>query len=91
MKRDVIADLVRQGSIPWVQPLSETRDCLRPVRDKHLRTSAGCSLRAGWMFTAGPDSTVPGGPYCWIHLTMILAAGGEQVRIEDLLRVQRTV
>lgn len=91
MKRNVIADLVRRGSIPWVTQLPETRSCFRTVRDKHLRTSAACSLRAGWMFTAGPDSTIPGGPYCWAHLMMILATGWEQARIEDLLKAQRTV
>jgi hypothetical protein len=86
MKRSEIEVLVRQNYLPWVSKLPETRKCLKTVRDKHLRTSSGCSYPAAWMFTADSTSRSQGGVYCFIHLMTILSSGEEQVRIEDLLK-----
>jgi hypothetical protein len=90
MKRSEIEALVRQGHLPWVGRLPDTRACLMTV----IRTSGAgtaCSNPAGWTFTAGPESAVSGGVYCFVHLMMLLARGEEQVRIEDLLKASGTV
>jgi hypothetical protein len=90
MKRAEIEILARQNYLPWVGRLPETRACLMTV----IRASGagtGCSLPAGWTFTAGPESAASGGVYCFSHLVMILSRGEEQVRIEDHVKQLGTV
>jgi hypothetical protein len=87
MRRSDIEILVRSNYLPWVVKLPETRTCLKIVQDRMAPgTLSGCSLLAGWAFTAAPASRSRGGVYCWSHLMMILSAGEEQVRIEDLVK-----
>lgn len=85
MKVDSIGVLARKGDVPWVSRLEETRQCLVTIV-RASRATSGCSSPAGWMFTAGPHSTVNGGPFCWSHLMMIMAGGAEQARLEEHLR-----
>jgi len=86
VRRSDIEILVRQRYLPWVVRLPETRACLKTVYRRAFKISSGCSIPAGWAFTAGPASRSQGGVYCWSHLMMILSSGEEQVRIEDLVK-----